>query len=72
MNGKVKIAIGQGDDYKTSCLLDSSYFKDYYKMITIDLSKQNVLAADPRTIQRINVTSILNSKKMLFIIEAEK
>ena len=35
-----KIAIGQGDDYTTGCLLDYSYFKEYYKLIAIDLSKQ--------------------------------
>ena len=29
---------GQGDDYTTGCLLDV-YFKNYYKMIAIDLSK---------------------------------
>ena len=34
-----KIATGQGDDYTTSCLLDFNYFKNYYKMIAIDLSK---------------------------------
>ena len=30
----------------TGCLGDYSYFKDYYKMIAIDLSKQQVLDAD--------------------------
>ena len=35
-----KIATGQGDDYTTGCLLDYPYFKDHYKMIAIDLSKQ--------------------------------
>ena len=35
-----KIATGQGDDYTTRCLLDYSYFKNYYKMIATDLSKQ--------------------------------
>ena len=34
-----KIATGQGDDYTTNCLLDYTYFKKYYKMIAIDLSK---------------------------------
>ena len=34
-----KIATGQGDDYTTSCLLDFNYFKNYYKMIAINLSK---------------------------------
>ena len=48
-----KIATGQGDDYTAGFLLDSSYFKDHYKMITIDLSKQKALDADPRAIQQI-------------------
>ena len=32
-----KTATGQRDDYTTGCLLDYSYFKDHYKMISIDL-----------------------------------
>ena len=43
-----KIAIGQGDDYTTGCLLDYIYFKKIYKMIAIDLSKQQASDADPR------------------------
>ena len=35
-----KITTGQGDDYATGGLLDYAYFKKYYKMIAIDLSKQ--------------------------------
>ena len=46
-----KIATGQGDDYTTGCLLDYSYFNNYYKMIAIDLSKQQVFDAYPRAIQ---------------------
>ena len=34
-----KTAIGQGDDYITGCLLDYTYFKKYYKMTAVDLSK---------------------------------
>ena len=34
------IATGQRDDCTTGCLLDYNYFKDSYKMIAIDLSKQ--------------------------------
>ena len=30
-----KIAIGQGNDYTTGCLLDYNYFKNYHKMIAI-------------------------------------
>ena len=36
------IDTGQGDDFTTICLLDYSYFKENYKMIAIDLSKQQV------------------------------
>ena len=46
-----KIATGQVDDYTTGCLLDYSYFMDTYKMIAVDLSKQQVLDANPRAIQ---------------------
>ena len=38
-----KNATGQGDDYATGCLLDYSYLKDHYKMIAIDLSKQQAM-----------------------------
>ena len=55
-----KIATGQGDDYTTDCLLDYIYFKDYYKMIAVDLSKQQALNADPKAIQQIDFTANLN------------
>ena len=45
-----KNATGQGDDYKTGCLLDYIYFKKYYKMVAVDLSKQQALDADPKAI----------------------
>ena len=51
-----KIATGQGDDYTTSCLLDYIYFKNYYKIIAIDWSKEQALDVDPKTIQQINFT----------------
>ena len=38
-----KIAVGQGDDYTTGCLLDYPYFKEHYKLIVLDLSKQQEL-----------------------------
>ena len=47
-----KITTGQEDDYTTSCLLDYAYFKKYYKMIAVDLSKQQALDADPKAIQK--------------------
>ena len=35
-----KMTIGQGNDCTTGCLLVYNYLIEYYKMITIDLSKQ--------------------------------
>ena len=67
-----KIATGEGDDYRTSCLLDCSYFKENHKMIAIDLSKKQALYADHRAIQQINFTANLDregSTTMFFIIE---
>ena len=46
-----KIAIGQRDDSTTGCLVGYSYFKNYYKMIVVDLSKQQALDADPKVLQ---------------------
>ena len=70
-----KIAAGQGDDYTTGCLLDYPYFKDHYKMIVIDLSKQRVLDADPKGIQQINLIANLDrngNTTMFFITEEAK
>ena len=52
---KNKLITGQGDDYTTSCLLDYDYFRDYYKLIAMNLSKQQALDGDPKTIQRIKL-----------------
>ena len=49
-----KIATAQRDDYTTICLLWYPYFKKYYRMIVIDLDKQQALEADPKRIQKIN------------------
>ena len=70
-----KIATGKGDDYTTGCLLDISYFKDHYKMIAVDLSKQQALDSDPRAIQQINFKAELDrddGATMFFIIEKQK
>ena len=67
-----KIATAQGDDYTTGCLLDYSYFKDHYKMIVIDLSKQQALDTNPRAIQQIDFTANLDRRgntTIFFIIE---
>ena len=70
-----KIATGQGDDYTTGCFLDYPYFKDNYKLIAVDLSKQEALDADPRTNQQINFTANLDrasKTRIYFIIEETK
>ena len=70
-----KIATGQGDDYTTCCLLDYTYFTNNYKMIAVDLSKQQALDADPRAIQQINFTANLDragNTRVCFILEEVK
>ena len=67
-----KIAKGQGDDYTTRILLDYSYFKKCYKLIAIDLRKQQKLDTDPKAIQQINFTGNLDEARgstAFFIIE---
>ena len=70
-----KIATGQVDDYTTGCLLDYSYFADTYKMIAVDLGKQQALDADLRAIQQINFTANLDragNTRVYFILEEAK
>ena len=70
-----KIAAGQGDDYTTGCLLDYPYFANTYKMIAVDLSKQQALDADPRAIQQINFTVNLDraaNTRVYFVLEEGK
>ena len=52
-----KIATGQGDDYTTGFLVDYPNFKENYKIIAIDLSKQQILDAHPRAIQQIRFSA---------------
>ena len=69
-----KIATGQEDD-TTGCFLDYIYFNKYYKMIAVDLSKQQALDADPKAIQQINFTANLDragNTRFYFIFEEAK
>ena len=69
------IATGQGDNYATGCLLPYNYFKSYYEMIAIDLSKQQVLDTDPKVKQQLNFTENLDragKATIFFIIEEVK
>ena len=70
-----KIATGQGDDYTTGCLLDYIYFKNYCKMIAVDLSTQQELDADPKAIQQIHFIANVDREenaRFYFILEEEK
>ena len=70
-----KTATGLGDDYTAGCLLDYPYFKDSYKMIAVDLSKQNELDANPRATQQINFIANLDragNTRIYFILEEVK
>ena len=55
-----KIATSQEDDYTNDCLLTYPYFKDNYKKIAIDLSKQQALNSDLKAIQQITLTANLD------------
>ena len=68
-----KISTVQGDDYTTVC--QTIYFKNYYKIIAIDLSKQQALDDDPKAIQQINFTANLDLSRhtrIYFILEEAK
>ena len=75
-----KITTGRGDDYTTGCLLDFAYFKEHYKLIAVDLSRQKALDDDQRAIQQIifrcQIDKINNDdnnpRHFLFVTERSK
>ena len=71
-----KVGSGQGDGYTTVYLLDYIYFKNYYKMILVDLSKQQALHVDSKAIQQINFTENLdragNTRSISFLKKRKK
>ena len=67
------IDISRNNEYTTGNLLDYDYFKNYYKLIAIDLSKQQVLQENEDLIQQINVIGRLTEAANVFItIEKKK
>ena len=77
------IATGQRDGYTIGCFLDYPYFKEHYKMIAIDLSKEQALDADQKKTKKkqpIHFTrnlgraegaiifSLLKKQKKLFLV----
>ena len=58
-----KVGTGQGGDYATGCLSDYPYFKECYKIIAMDLSKQQALDDDATKIKQINFAGNLDQAK---------
>ena len=66
------IDISKNDEYATGNLLDYDYFKKYYKLIAIDLSKQQVLKENEDLIQQINFVVRIEEAANIFIIIEKK
>ena len=66
------IDISRNNEYTTDNLLDYDYFKKYYKLIAIDLSKQQVLQENEDLIQQINFIGKLEEAANVFIIIEKK
>ena len=62
------IDISRNNEYTTGNLLDYDYFKKHYKLIAIDLSKQQVL----QVLQQINFIGRLENAANVFIIIEKK
>ena len=65
------IDISRNNEYTTGNLLDYDYFKKY-KLIAIDLSKQQVLPENEDLIQQINFIGKLEEAANVFIIIEKK
>ena len=66
------IDISRNNEYAAGNLLDYDYFKKYYKLIAIDLSKQQELQENEDLIQQINFIGKLEEAANVFIIIEKK
>ena len=66
------IDISRNNEYTTGNLLDYDYFKKHYKLIAIDLSKQQILQENEDLIQQINFIGKLEEAANVFIIIEKK
>ena len=62
----------RNNEYATGNLLDYDCFKKHYKLIAIDLSKQQVLQENEDLIQQINFIGRLEEAANVFIIIEKK
>ena len=77
-----KVMTGKGEDYTTGSLVDYDYWKNNYKLICCDLSKQKVLDSNPKANQQIEFIYRLdgsrndnqggNRAQILTVLEKEK
>ena len=63
--------MSNNNDYATGNLLNFAYFKEKYKLIVIDLSKQTKLK-DPQQVNFIGKFHEANGATMFFIIKKSK
>ena len=66
------IDISKNYEYTTGNLLDYDYFRKYYKLVAIDLSKQQVLQENEDLIQQISFTGRTEVASSIFIIIEKK
>ena len=66
------IDISRNNEYTTGNLLDYDYFNKHYKLIAIDLSKQQVLQENEDLIEQINFIGKLEEAANVFIIIEKK
>ena len=66
------IDISRNNEYTTGNLLDYDYFKKYYILIAIDLSKQQALQENEDLIQQISFIGRLTEPANVFIIIEKK
>ena len=80
-----KLTTGQGEDYATGCSLEFDYIKNNYRLIAVDLSRQEELNTDLNAVQQIefigqlkkldhdgNVTDSGNDQSMFVLTILEK
>ena len=74
-NNIIKMSTVQKRYYASGCLSDYNYFNNYYKILAIDLSKQEAPDPDLKPIQQSNFSGNLsrkvNAKKNFFFLIEE-
>ena len=66
------IEITRNSEYNTGNLLDYEYFKKFYRLVAIDLSKQRELDEDKELRQQINFIEKLDVNATMFFIMEKK